>query len=132
MCPCFLDNIKCKRTVFYKSKQSRDVAEQNQSLCVSCNTKRQHHEGRGVSWKGENNPFFGSKRTGELNPFYGKTHADTTKEILRSYSGEKHHAYGKTWYDIYSDAEKVEQRKKNIKNQHFNDWANFIKGLSWE
>lgn len=44
------------------------------------------------AFKGENNPFYGIRRTGEANPMYGKKHKPETKEKIRQKSLGRGHS----------------------------------------
>lgn len=102
----------CRKTIVYRDKYVRNLADKKQTKCPSC------------TFKGENNPFYGKKHSKEtIKTIKEKRNkqiiTDSHKENLRrAFIGKKNPMYGKSVYNIWVEkyGKSVADKKQKIAN----------------
>ena len=126
----------CKKTVYHKTKYSRNQIEKANKSCSSCvhskimnnlTEEQKKKQFRGFSWvTGEPNPFQGKKHTQETKnllstKLVGRKVSEKTKNKLSNANiGVNNPMYGKTYYDVwvikYGEDKAKELQKLKKKN----------------
>lgn len=111
----------CENEISYKSEISLNNAIKKETICFSCNGKKN-------GWSKVN-----KKRIGENNPFYGKNHSIETKNKIsnknkgkiyseevnkkKALPGSKNGMFGKSIYEVW-----VEKYGEEVANKKREDW----------